>query len=159
MFGEKNQLLKSCDTVSLRGCLMMLKFTLTLSWHSSSPSLKIQPAPHTSSGSFSHCESPTNFPANCKKHMPPFRCNEFCIFSTTMVSEEWNFTNNFAGLYFEYVLALNLKIDKKKLVRKSTSYTVYQKKNFVLQNWQPQIWNNYSANTFATLDSRNFWVY
>ncbi len=34
----------------------------TLSWHSSSPSLKRQPAPQTSIGCFSHCVSPTNFP-------------------------------------------------------------------------------------------------
>ena len=35
---------------------------ITLSWHSSAPSWKTQPAPQISTGNFSHFVSPTNFP-------------------------------------------------------------------------------------------------
>ena len=40
-----------------------------LSWHSSGPSSTTQPAPHTSTGSFSQLVSPTNLPGLCSKYL------------------------------------------------------------------------------------------
>merc|ERR1719410_1485821 len=53
------------------------RLAMTLSWHSSGPSSKVQPAPQISMGSFSQAVSPTNLPG---------------CFSTYLVLQEDSYT-------------------------------------------------------------------